>query len=116
MNGSPTTGKRRHSGRNRRIVVPCETGTPNSTRIPCLVSLSTRPCTVRRCPMFGRWVSTFSDPHTPIGAEPKSTYFLVRWRPPCRFTLVDLCDHPSPACSEKDHKADDDRTLFPVRE
>jgi hypothetical protein len=56
----------------------------------------------------------FSDPPTPIGTAPKSTYFLVRWRPPYDFTMVQVSDRPSPACSEEDRKADDEfRTLFP---
>jgi hypothetical protein len=58
----------------------------------------------------------FSDPPTPIGVEPKGAWFLVRWRPPYRFTMVDVSDRPSPACTEEDSKADEDRTLFPVRE
>jgi len=59
----------------------------------------------------------FSDPPTPIGAKPKGTYFLVRWRPPYKFTMVDVSDHPSPACTEEDRAADDEyRTLFPVQE
>jgi hypothetical protein len=58
----------------------------------------------------------FSDPPTPIGVEPKGIWFLVRWRPPFRFTMVDVTEHPSPACTEEDRKADEDRTLFPVRD
>jgi len=59
----------------------------------------------------------FSDPPAPIGVEPKGTYFLVRWRPPYQFTMVDVSDHPSPACAEEDRKADDEyRTLFPAQE
>jgi hypothetical protein len=58
----------------------------------------------------------FSDPPTPIGVAAKGTYFLVRWRPPYRFTLVDVSDHPSSGCTEEDRKADEERTVFPVRE
>ncbi len=58
----------------------------------------------------------FSDPPTPIGAEPKGTYFLVRWRPPYEFTMVEVSDHSWPACREEDRKADEHRTLFPVQE
>ncbi len=56
----------------------------------------------------------FSNPPTPLGAEPKGTYFLVRWRPPYTFTMVEVSDHPSASCTEEDRKADDERrTLFP---
>jgi hypothetical protein len=56
----------------------------------------------------------FSDPPTPLGAEPKGTYFLVRWRPPYTFSMVQVSDHPSAACMEEDRKADDElHTLFP---
>ena len=56
----------------------------------------------------------FSDPPTPFDAEPKGTYFLVRWRPPYTFTMVQVSDHPSAACTEEDRKTDDEpHTLFP---
>ena len=58
----------------------------------------------------------FNDPPTPIGAEPKRTYFLVRWRPPYQFTMMQVSDSPSAACAEEDRKADDEtRTLFPAQ-
>ena len=44
-----------------------------------------------------------------------SRYFLVRWRPPYNFTMVQMSDHPSPVCTEKDRAADEPRTLFPIR-
>jgi hypothetical protein len=44
-------------------------------------------------------------------------YFLVRWRPPYDFTMVQVSQQPLPACNEKDPAADDeDRTLFPVQD
>ena len=50
----------------------------------------------------------------PIGAPPKAPlYFLVRWRPPYDFRMVELSDRPWPQCTEKDRKADEARTLFP---
>ena len=56
----------------------------------------------------------FSDPPTPLGGEPNGTYFLVRWRPPYTFTMVQVSNRPSAACTEKDRKTDDElRTLFP---
>jgi hypothetical protein len=47
----------------------------------------------------------------PYETPPK--YFLVRWRPPYRFTMVQALDAPSPDCTEKDPEADAPRTLFP---
>lgn len=59
----------------------------------------------------------FSDPPPPIGAPPKGTYFLVRWRPPYQFTMVQVGDRPWPACVEEDRAADEEhRTMFPGRE
>lgn len=55
----------------------------------------------------------FSDPATPIGAEPKGTYFLVRWRPPYTFRMVQVSDRTFPTCTEEDPKADESQTLFP---
>jgi len=58
----------------------------------------------------------FSSPASRIGTEPKGTYFLVRWRPPYEFTMVDVGDQPTPGCTEEDRKADDeDRTMFPIQ-
>jgi hypothetical protein len=56
-----------------------------------------------------------SDPPTRLGAEPNGgVYFLVRWRPPYTFRMVQINDRPSPQCTEDDPKADDEhRTLFP---
>jgi hypothetical protein len=57
-----------------------------------------------------------SDPRTPFDKPPKGTYFLVRWRPPYRFTMVSVSDKPFSNCTEKDPPADDQqRTLFPNR-
>ena len=39
-------------------------------------------------------------------------YFLIRWRPPYRFTMVAVSDHPWPGCTEEDPEADKPRTLF----
>ena len=55
----------------------------------------------------------FSHPPTPLDAEPKGTYFLVRWRPPYTFTMVQVSDRASPNCTEEDRKVDDEpHTLF----
>jgi hypothetical protein len=42
-----------------------------------------------------------------------ATYFLVRWRPPYRFSMVNISSRPFPGCTEKDREADAPRTLFP---
>jgi hypothetical protein len=56
----------------------------------------------------------FSASPRPIGTEAKRAYFLIRWRPPFQFTMVEVSDRAWPACTEEDRKADDEhRTLFP---
>lgn len=45
-----------------------------------------------------------------------ATYFLVRWTPPYRFTMVDVSDKPWPRCTQPDPEADEWRTLFPDRD
>jgi hypothetical protein len=52
-----------------------------------------------------------------LGDPPQSLYFLVRWRPPYQFTMVNVSDHPSPDCTEPDRQLDEERrTMFPVQE
>jgi hypothetical protein len=41
-------------------------------------------------------------------------YFLVRWQPPYRFTMMNIRANPWPLCSQKDEPADEWRTLFPT--
>jgi hypothetical protein len=56
-----------------------------------------------------------------VGVEPldetvgsKATYFLVRWRPPYIFTMVQVSDQASPLCTEEDRAVDDEEhMLFP---
>jgi hypothetical protein len=48
--------------------------------------------------------------------EPLPAFFLVRWKPPFRFTMVDASDHRWPACDELDPQADEPRTLFPSQD
>lgn len=43
-------------------------------------------------------------------------YFLVRWRPPYHFTMVEVSQHRWPRCTEKDPEADTWRTLFSTQE
>lgn len=50
-------------------------------------------------------------------ADAGMTYFLVRWRPPFRFSIVQVADHTWSTCTEEDPQADDEsRTLFPVQD
>ncbi len=46
----------------------------------------------------------------------RTKYFLVRWTPVYRFTMVQALDHPSPVCTEKDNEALWPGTLFPVQD
>ncbi len=52
---------------------------------------------------------------TPDSKSHDLTYFLVRWRPPYRFSMVDVRKTPWPNCTEKDPAADEWRTLFPTQ-
>ena len=53
----------------------------------------------------------------PSDKKKGTSYFLIRWQPPYRFTMVRVADHASPSCTEKDPAADDEyRTLFPVQD
>lgn len=49
------------------------------------------------------------------GPEPQRlVWFLIRWKPPYRFTMVRINNEASPACTEDASKIDDERhTLFP---
>jgi hypothetical protein len=52
----------------------------------------------------------------PSDKKKGTIYFLIRWLPPYRFTMVRVSDHASPSCTEKDPAADDGgRTLFPAQ-
>jgi hypothetical protein len=50
------------------------------------------------------------------GKEHAYEYFLIRWRPPYRFTMAGVSDHPWPGCAQEDPEADESRTLFPVQD
>jgi hypothetical protein len=52
----------------------------------------------------------------PQGQTPMDRYFLVRWRPPYRFSMVNISEQASPVCNEEDRNADEPRTLFPIQE
>ena len=45
-------------------------------------------------------------------SDEAAEYFLIRWRPPYHFTMVDVSRYPWPDCSEEDKEADEPRTLF----
>jgi hypothetical protein len=56
-----------------------------------------------------------SDEKKDFAREP-DVYFLVRWSPPYRFTMVDVRDKPWPLCNKIDREADQWRTLFHSQE
>ena len=50
-------------------------------------------------------------------ASPATTYFLVRWRPPFEFRMLEVAEHSWQECTEEDRRADDEpRTLFPLQD
>jgi hypothetical protein len=59
------------------------------------------------------WQVGFDKYFTDVNREP--VYLLVRWRPPYKFSLVDINSVPWSMCSEPDPVDDDSRTLFPGR-
>jgi len=63
------------------------------------------------------WQVTFA-PSAPKwnSARQPGVYFLVRWRPPYHFTMVDVSAKPWPRCIEKDPDADAWRTLFATQD
>jgi hypothetical protein len=57
------------------------------------------------------------EPHNAKDFAPEpSVYFLVRWRPPYHFTMMDISDKPWPRCTQEDREADEWRTLFNTQE
>jgi hypothetical protein len=48
-----------------------------------------------------------------VDFDGRPAYFRVRWRPPYRFTMLDVSEKPAPDCTERDPFADERRTLFP---
>jgi hypothetical protein len=59
------------------------------------------------------WQVGFDKYFTDLNREP--VYLLVRWRPPYKFSLVDISRVPWSMCSEPDPAVDESRTLFPGR-
>jgi hypothetical protein len=49
-------------------------------------------------------------------AKKSAIYFLVRWQPPYRFTMVQVLHHPSPDCADEDENVNEPKTLFPVQD
>jgi hypothetical protein len=59
----------------------------------------------------------FSETGAANPAAVQRAYFLVRWRPPYQFRMVQVGDAPSRDCTETDPGADDERrTLFPTQQ
>ena len=71
----------------------------------------------RHCQTPDLWQVTFqpSNAQKNFEREP-AVHFLVRWRPPYHFTMVDIRDKPWPLCTEEDSQADEWRTLFSTQE
>ncbi|HEY3744427.1 MAG TPA: hypothetical protein VGL53_31505 [Bryobacteraceae bacterium] len=56
-----------------------------------------------------------SDPPTDFDKPPVGTYFLVRWRPPYRFSMVSISAKADPRCTDADPDSDNPRfTLLPI--
>jgi len=49
-------------------------------------------------------------------APESERYFLVRWRPPYHFTMMNISDKPFARCDQNDPEADQWRTLFSNQE
>ena len=63
------------------------------------------------------WQVTFAPTEAKKNYEPGPTvYFLIRWRPPYHFTMMDLSDKPWSRCTQEDPDADEWRTLFNTQE
>ena len=63
------------------------------------------------------WQVTFEPRNARKDFEPEPTvHFLVRWRPPYHFTLMEISDKAWPACAQEDRQADEWRTLFSTQE
>ena len=63
------------------------------------------------------WQVTFtpSNAKKNFAAEP-AVYFLIRWRPPYHFAMMDVSDKPWSRCTREDPDADEWRTLFNIQE
>ncbi len=46
----------------------------------------------------------------------EDTYFIVRWRPPYRFEMVDVRTTPRTDCNQPDPSVDSGQTLFPIQD
>jgi hypothetical protein len=62
--------------------------------------------TTMHCQSPDLWQVTLND----------DVFFLVRWRPPYHFTMMDIASKPWPRCTQKDPEADEWRTLFSTQD
>ena len=63
------------------------------------------------------WQVAFEPSNAKKNFAPEpNVYFLVRWRPPYHFTMVDVSGKPRPRCTQEDRQADEWRTLFSTQE
>ncbi len=51
----------------------------------------------------------------PLDQLKPDTFYLVRWRPPYQFRMVQVRNKPFPHCTQPDPSADDWRTLFSIQ-
>jgi hypothetical protein len=69
------------------------------------------------CQSPDQWQVTLEPRDAKNDFAPQSlVYFLVRWRPRYRFTMIGVSDKPWPRCTQEDPEADDWRTLFSTQE
>jgi predicted nucleotidyltransferase len=73
--------------------------------------------TTMHCRTSDLWQVTFGPDNAQKDFESEpDVYFLVRWRPPYHFTMVNVSDKPWPRCTQEDRQADEWRTLFSTQE
>lgn len=69
----------------------------------------------RQCRSPELWQVTLGPDFGAGDARVADVHFLVRWRPPYHFTLVDAARKPWPRCDREDPAADEWRTLFAIQ-
>lgn len=69
----------------------------------------------RTAPDLWQVAFDMSDPPTEFDKPPVGTYFLVRWRPPYKFSMVSISSKADARCTEPDPGSDDPQfTLLPI--